>query len=103
MWKMLQIHLGYCLKGTKECYKCCQEGHFQRDYPKWANKAQPLVLIPLVRENLKGATSSISEAIDQLCAMVVAQMRKKLQDIVTGIIQILTLNCYVSIDLGSTH
>lgn len=62
-----KLHLGRCRMGTNICYKCGQEGHFKRDYPKRANKVQPSTSTPPIRGNQGSATSGSSEARPVMC------------------------------------
>ncbi|KAH0679067.1 hypothetical protein KY284_020152 [Solanum tuberosum] len=83
-------HLGMCGDGSTSCFKCGQNGHFMREFPKnmqgngnGGNRAHSSSVSPPDRAASRGATSGVGGGGNRLYAITSGQKQEDSPDIVT--------------------
>ncbi|KAG5605350.1 hypothetical protein H5410_026842 [Solanum commersonii] len=80
-------HSGMCHYGSNGCFKCGQNGHFMRECPK--NKQGNVT--PPDKDASRGATLGAGRGGNHLYGITIRQEQEDSPDVVTGMIQSLTL------------
>ncbi|KAH0679464.1 hypothetical protein KY284_020549 [Solanum tuberosum] len=103
-----RTHPGKCCDGQTGCFKCGQEGHLMKEFPKNrqgsgnpGNRAQSSSVAPPDRAAPRGATSGTGGGANRLYAITSRHEQENSPDVVTGMIKVFTFDVYALLDPGA--